>query len=112
MNEVVRQLSTCLEEWQAAAAGIPEIDLGKIRRFDFQEDLQKRSVVSNGLKGRECLLCADFEEHVGSLSESILRNLTTDATVPDLPYASYAERTYLAPKVLHLRPESGVVTRL
>jgi len=78
MNDVVRQLSAILEEWQSGPVGtstsdgngeertVPEIDLGKVRSFEFQEDLQKRELVRKGLKGRGCVLCANFEEHVSS----------------------------------------------
>lgn len=65
MNEVVRQLSSLLEEWGPSGNGpIQEIELGKIRTFEFQENLQKRALIQKGLEGKACVLCGHFDEHV------------------------------------------------
>jgi antiviral helicase SKI2 len=66
MKEVVHQLSSLIEEWETNGGDIiPEIDLTKIRTFEFQESLQKREIASKGLHEKACVLCNHFDEHVG-----------------------------------------------
>jgi len=56
-----------LHEELATLPQLPEVDWGRFKTIDFQEDIRNRAVLADRLAKMGCVRCPDFEEHVGHL---------------------------------------------
>ena len=69
MNNAVSSLNDIAREWEKAGS-IPEVDWNRVRALEFQEVLRKRNELAQGLKGKACLLCGNFKDHVCSINRA------------------------------------------
>lgn len=63
MREGIAALGALVDEWLIGGF-VPEVDWSRMRALDFQEILRSRDSITKRLKGRACVLCADFDGHV------------------------------------------------
>jgi antiviral helicase SKI2 len=63
MQDAISQLGDLASEW-ASCNHVPEVDWARVRLFDFQELLSRRSTLVERLDGLACVLCEEFEQHV------------------------------------------------
>jgi hypothetical protein len=64
MHDALQSLQNLVEEWLPLPT-IPEVDWARMRSLDFQECFRARNELANMLSNSPCLLCNDFNEHVG-----------------------------------------------
>ncbi|KAH9982737.1 antiviral helicase [Lactifluus volemus] len=78
MQDAISQLGDLASEW-ASCNHVPEVDWARVRLFDFQELLSRRSTLVERLDGIACILCEEFEQHYKTLHvERVLRNNITN----------------------------------
>jgi antiviral helicase SKI2 len=75
MRTAVELLEEVVQSWIADSKGaserkIPEVDWRKMKALEFQETLQSRGELERKNRDRSCLLCPDFDIHVGSFARS------------------------------------------
>lgn len=63
MREAVASLNELVIEWNDVGQ-IREVDWGRMRSLDFQENLRARDRLAKELPSKACLLCGDFKDHV------------------------------------------------
>lgn len=73
MREAVASLNDLVLEWSSLGQ-IREVDWGRMRSLDFQENLRARDRLAKELPGKSCLLCGEFKDHV-SRSRSACPNI-------------------------------------
>lgn len=64
MRSTLATLHGIVHDWLSAGS-IPEVDWARMRSLDFQEILRSRDALVKRLRTRSCVLCGNFDEHVG-----------------------------------------------
>ena len=64
MKEGVQELQVLVNEW-IAAGSVSELDWTRMRALEFQDALRSRDDLAKRQSNRACVLCRDFDHHVG-----------------------------------------------